>query len=94
MHHCMQQRKTPMASLTNRNLDPAVKERLRVRITNLIVSPSPELARPASPRRCGMGPWPAAAPIAGDKWDSGLELLRETSPAPYNKMENLYSTCG
>jgi hypothetical protein len=42
----------------------------------------------------GAGTWLAAVPIAGNKWDAGLELLREASPASYEKMTTLYSTCG
>ena len=42
----------------------------------------------------GMGTWLAAVPIAGDKWDAGQELLREASPASYEKMVTLYNTCG
>jgi hypothetical protein len=29
-----------------------------------------------------------------DRWDAGLELLREASPASYEKMTSLYTTCG
>lgn len=42
----------------------------------------------------GMGTWLAAVPIAGGKWEAGLELLREASPASYEKMTTLYTTCG
>ena len=42
----------------------------------------------------GMGTWLAAVPIAGDKWDAGQELLREASPASYEKMVTLYNACG
>ncbi len=42
----------------------------------------------------GAGTWLAAVPIAGNKWDAGLELLREASPASYEKMTTLYNTCG
>ena len=33
-------------------------------------------------------------PIAGNKWDAGQGLLREASPASYEKMVTLYNTCG
>jgi hypothetical protein len=42
----------------------------------------------------GAGTWLAALPIAGDKWSSGLELLREASPDSFEKMTSLYNTCG
>jgi hypothetical protein len=42
----------------------------------------------------GAGTWLAAVPIAGSKWDAGQELLREASPASYEKMIALYNTCG
>ena len=42
----------------------------------------------------GAGTWLAALPIAGDKWDAGLELLNEASPVSYEKMTSLYNTCG
>jgi hypothetical protein len=42
----------------------------------------------------GAGTWLAAVPIAGDKWDAGLELLHEGSPVSYEKMVTLYNTCG
>jgi len=41
-----------------------------------------------------MGTWLAAVPIADGKWQAGLGLLREASPASYEKMTTLYSTCG
>jgi len=42
----------------------------------------------------GMGTWLAAVPIAGNKWDAGLQLLREASPVSFEKMTALYTTCG
>jgi Family of unknown function (DUF6118) len=42
----------------------------------------------------GMGTWLAAVPIAGNKWDAGLELLREASPSSFEEMTTLYNTCG
>jgi hypothetical protein len=36
----------------------------------------------------------ALHPIAGNKWDAGLELLREASPSSFEEMTTLYNTCG
>lgn len=42
----------------------------------------------------GMGTWLAAVPIAGNKWDAGVALLREADPEAFRKMSALYTTCG